>query len=119
LFENLVVGYKLSEYHTGLRAYSRELLEVLPLEHNSDNFIFDNQLIVQAMAAGARIGELSCPTRYEADSSSVDFAQSVRYGLGVIRTSWQYRRYRQGRARYPYLVIERRLDAVSPVATES
>jgi len=71
------------------------------------------------MAAGARIGELSCPTRYEADSSSVDFAQSVRYGLGVIRTSWQYRRYRQGRARYPYLVIERRLDAVSPVATES
>jgi hypothetical protein len=113
LFENIVVGYKLSEYHTGLRAYSRELLEVLPLEHNSDNFIFDNQLIVQAMAAGARIGELSCPTRYEADSSSVGFLQSVRYGLGVLRTSWQYRRYRQGRGRYPYLEVERRLDTAS------
>jgi glycosyltransferase involved in cell wall biosynthesis len=119
LFENLVVGYKLSEYHTGLRAYSRELLEVLPLERNSDNFVFDNQLIVQAMAAGARIGELSCPTRYEADSSSVDFAQSVRYGVGVVRTSLQYRRYRQGRARYPYLEIERRLDDAAPIAAKS
>src|SRR5580698_8912817 len=119
LFENLVVGYKLSEYHTGLRAYSRELLEVLPLEHNSDNFVFDNQLIVQAMAAGARIGELSCPTRYEADSSSVDFAQSIRYGVGVVRTSLQYRRYRQGRARYPYLEIERRLDDAAPIAAKS
>jgi glycosyltransferase involved in cell wall biosynthesis len=119
LFENLVVGYKLSEYHTGLRAYSRELLEMLPLEHNSDNFIFDNQLIVQAMAVGARIGELSCPTRYEADSSSVDFVQSLRYGLGVLRTSWQYRRFSQGRARYPYLEIDRRLDTVLPVATKS
>jgi glycosyltransferase involved in cell wall biosynthesis len=119
LFENLVVGYKLSEYHTGLRAYSRELLEVLPLEHNSDNFVFDNQLIVQAMAAGARIGELSCPTRYEADSSSVDFAQSVRYGVGVVRTSLQYRRYRQGRARYPYLEIERRLGDAAPIAAKS
>jgi glycosyltransferase involved in cell wall biosynthesis len=110
LFENLVVGYKLSEYHTGLRAYSRELLEVLPLEHNSDNFIFDNQLIVQAMAAGARIGELSCPTKYEADSSSIDFVQSVRYGIGVLQTSWQYRRYRQGKAKYAYLAIDRRLN---------
>src|SRR3984957_12190677 len=119
LFENLVVGYKLSEYHTGLRAYSRELLEVLPLEHNSDGFIFDNQLIVQAMAVGARIGELSCPTRYEADSSSVGFAESVRYGLGVLRTSLQYRRYRQGRARYPYLEIERRLDDAAPIAAKS
>jgi glycosyltransferase involved in cell wall biosynthesis len=119
LFENLVVGYKLSEYHTGLRAYSRELLEALPLEHNSDNFIFDNQLIVQAMAAGARIGELSCPTRYEADSSSVDFAQSVRYGLGVLRTSWQYHRYRQGKRGYAYLQIERRLDSGSPAEVGS
>jgi glycosyltransferase involved in cell wall biosynthesis len=119
LFENLVVGYKLSEYHTGLRAYSRELLEVLPLEHNSDSFTFDNQLIVQAMAAGARIGELSCPTRYEADSSSIDFAQSVRYGLGVLRTSWQYRRYRKGRARYAYLEIERRLDDASLTGVDS
>ena len=70
------VGYKLSEYHTGFRAFSRELLGALPLEHNSDNFVFDNQMIVQAMAAGARIGEFSCPTRYEADSSSVDFARA-------------------------------------------
>jgi glycosyltransferase involved in cell wall biosynthesis len=109
LFENLVVGYKLSEYHTGLRAYSKELLEVLPLDHNSDNFIFDNQLIVQAMAAGARIGELSCPTRYEADSSSIDLVQSMRYGLGVLRTSVEYRRHRSGHGHYPYLKIEQKL----------
>jgi len=111
LFENIVVGYKLSEYHTGLRAYSKELLEVLPLEHNSDNFVFDNQLIVQAMAAGARIGELSCPTRYEADSSSVDFVQSVRYGFGVLRTSLQYRLHLSGRRYYPYLDITSKLES--------
>jgi glycosyltransferase involved in cell wall biosynthesis len=103
LVENFVVGYKLSEYHTGLRAYSKELLSALPLELNSDSFVFDNQVIAQALAAGARIGELSCPTRYFDAASSVGFAQGVRYGLGVLRTSAQYRAQRWGLRRYPYL----------------
>ena len=115
LFENLAVGFKLSEYHTGLRAYSRELLEVLPLERNSDDFVFDNQMIVQALAAGARIGELSCPTRYATESSSIDFRRSVRYGLGVLQASLQYRRYRSGRYHYPYLEVGQRLDDKSAI----
>ena len=86
LAENIVLAQKLSEYHTGLRAFSRPLLAALPFERNSDDFIFDNQIIVQAVAAGARIGELSCPTRYAADSSSIDLINSIRYGLGVLRT---------------------------------
>ena len=118
LFENLAVGFKLSEYHTGLRAYSRELLEVLPLERNSDDFVFDNQMIVQALAAGARIGELSCPTRYATESSSIDFRRSVRYGLGVLQASLQYRRYRSGRYHYPYLEVGRRLDDKSAISDQ-
>lgn len=95
-FENLVVGSKLSEFHTGLRAYSRELLQRLPLDRNSDDFVFDNEVILQAIAAGARIGEVSCPTRYEAESSSVDFRRSVRYGFGVVRATVEYRLHRWG-----------------------
>jgi glycosyltransferase involved in cell wall biosynthesis len=105
LFENVVVSYKLSEYHTGLRAFSKELLHALNLNLNSDDFIFDNQMIVQALAAGARIGELSCPTRYFDDASSVNFRRSVRYGLGVLRTSVQYRAHKTGIKRYPYLEV--------------
>ena len=75
----MALGQKLSEYHTGLRAFSRELLAGLPFERNSDDFVFDNQIIAQAVAAGARIGEVSCPTRYEAESSSINLsAASVR-----------------------------------------
>lgn len=103
LVENAVVGNKLSEYHTGLRAYSKVLLGALRLDLNSNGFVFDNQLIVQAMAAGARIGELSCPTRYFDEASSVGFAQGVRYGVGVLRTSAQYRAHRAGLRRYAYL----------------
>jgi glycosyltransferase involved in cell wall biosynthesis len=106
LVENLVLGQKLSEYHTGLRAYSRSLLAALPFERNSDDFIFDNQIIVQAVAGGARIGELSCPTRYADDSSSIDLASSIRYGLGVLRTCAQYRLGRHRPHRYPYLDID-------------
>jgi glycosyltransferase involved in cell wall biosynthesis len=117
LFENLMVGAKLSEFHTGLRAYSRELLEAIPFETNSEDFVFDNQVIVQALAAGARIGEVSCPTRYEAESSSINFWRSARYGLGVLKTATQYRRHRRGKATYPYLQIERPLrDAPRPTA---
>jgi glycosyltransferase involved in cell wall biosynthesis len=103
LVENIVLRQKLSEYHTGLRAFSRALLAALPFERNSDDFIFDNQIIVQAIAAGARIGELSCPTRYAGDSSSIDLRNSIRYGLGVLRTCGEYRLNQWGLRRYPYL----------------
>ena len=96
LSENLILGLKLSEYHTGYRAFSRRLLQSLPLDRNSDNFVFDNQMIVQAHAAGFRIGELSCPTRYDSESSSIGFSESVRYGFGVLGTACQYRLYRWG-----------------------
>jgi glycosyltransferase involved in cell wall biosynthesis len=105
-FENVVLGQKLSEYHTGFRAYSAELLRCLPLERNSDDFVFDNQVIAQAIAAGARIGEISCPTRYEEESSSISFRRSVTYGVGVLRTSVQCRLHRRGLRRYPYLEVE-------------
>jgi len=87
LVENLALGAKLSEFHTGFRAFRREVLESLPLEENSDDFVFDNQILVQALAAGYRIGELSCPTRYFAEASSIGFGRSVRYGFGVLACS--------------------------------
>lgn len=102
-FENVMTGAKLSEFHTGLRAYSRSLLESLRLDENSDDFVFDNEVIAQALAIGARIGEVSCPTRYEPDSSSINFRRSVRYGLGVLRTSMQYRLQKTGLRSYGYL----------------
>jgi hypothetical protein len=91
LFQNLMMGAKLSEYHTGFRAFSRELLEALPLEANSDDFVFDNQMLAQAALLGARIGEISCPTRYFAEASSINFRRSSVYGLGVLRTSIAFR----------------------------
>ena len=106
LAENIVLAQKLSEYHTGLRAFSHPLLARLPFERNSDDFIFDNQIIVQAIAAGARIGELSCPTRYAGDSSSIDLRNSIRYGLGVLRTCGEYRLNQWGLRRYPYLDLD-------------
>ncbi len=110
LIENLVLAEKLSEYHTGLRAYRRELLQALPLDRNSNDFVFDNQVIAQALMAGARIGELSCPTRYHADASSINFSRSVRYGFGVLRTAVEYRLQRQALRSYPYLA------EVAPIA---
>lgn len=87
LFENLLLGAKLSEYHTGFRAYRRELLEALPWTGNSDDFVFDNQLLAQAIVAGFRIGEISVPTRYFAAASSINLPRSLRYGLGVVGTT--------------------------------
>ncbi len=84
LVENLLLGAKLSEFHTGFRAFRREVLATLPLEENSDDFVFDNQILVQALAAGYRIGEISCPTRYFEEASSISFLRSVRYGFGVL-----------------------------------
>src|SRR5438874_1442741 len=82
LIENLLLGAKLSEYHTGYRAFSRSLLERLPLEENSDDFLFDNQILVQLIGLGYSIGEVSCPTKYFPEASSISFAASVRYVLG-------------------------------------
>ena len=101
--ENLALDQKLSEYHTGLRAFSSSLLAGLPFERNSDDFVFDNQIIAQAVAAGARIGEVSCPTRYESDSSSINLRRSIRYGLGVLQTCADYQLTRRGVRRSHYL----------------
>ncbi|NLW35339.1 MAG: glycosyltransferase family 2 protein [Syntrophorhabdus aromaticivorans] len=94
--ENLALGAKLSEYHTGLRAFSRTLLESLPLEANNDDFVFDNEVLAQAVYFGFRIGEISCPTRYFDDASSTSFKQSVKYGLGVLGVSAKYVLTRRG-----------------------
>lgn len=88
LAQNLLLGAKLSEYHTGYRAFSRRTLETLPLEENSDDFVFDNQMLAQAIHFGLSIGEVSCPTRYLHDSSSISFRRSVRYGTGVLATTF-------------------------------
>jgi glycosyltransferase involved in cell wall biosynthesis len=103
LVENIVLAQKLSEYHTGLRAFSSALLADLPFERNSDDFVFDNQIIAQAIWAGARIGEVSCPTRYQTDSSSINLSRSIRYGLGVLRTCGQYRLHKHRLRRCAFL----------------
>jgi glycosyltransferase involved in cell wall biosynthesis len=104
LVENLLMGAKLSEYHTGYRAYSRELLQRLPLEANSDDFVFDNQVLAEVLWLGCLVAEVSCPTRYFAEASSINFARSVRYGLGCLATALEFRLARWGwveRPRFP------------------
>ena len=90
LFGNLLMGAKLSEYHTGYRAYSRDVLESIPLAANSDDFVFDNQMLAQVLWTGRIIAEVSCPTHYFAEASSINFRRSVRYGLGCMATAVQY-----------------------------
>ncbi len=85
--QNLLQWTRLSEYHTGFRAYSRKVLDTLPLAENSDDFVFDNQILAQALVFGFRVGEMSCPTRYRPDASSINFLRSVRYSLGVLKTA--------------------------------
>ena len=106
LVENVFLQQKLSEYHTGLRAFSSTLLAALPFERNSDDFVFDNQIIAQAISVGARIGEVSCPTRYETDSSSINLSRSIQYGVGVLRTCGQYQLHKHGLRRYSFLDLE-------------
>jgi len=89
--ENVLLGYKLAEYHTGYRAFSRQLLETLPLEENSDDFVFDNQFLAQVLWFGFDIGELSCPARYFPEASSINFRRSVTYGFGVLATGLEFR----------------------------
>lgn len=97
--ENILLGHKLSEYHTGYRAFSRNVLEKLPLENNSDDFVFDNQMIAQIVWYGFRVGEVSCPTRYFAEASSINFRRSVAYGFGVLATAAKYRLNKLGMCR--------------------
>ena len=97
--QNLLLGTKLSEFHTGYRAYRRQVLETLPLLANSDDFVFDNQVIAQIVAQGYSIGEISCPTKYFPEASSINFGRSVRYGLGVLLTSLVFRGHRLGLVR--------------------
>ena len=95
LIENLLLGAKLSEYHTGYRAFSRTLLERFPLEENSDDFIFDNQVLAQVIALGCPIGEISCPTKYFPEASSIGFFPSLRYGWGCLLTALRFRVHRR------------------------
>jgi glycosyltransferase involved in cell wall biosynthesis len=96
LAENLVMGMKLSEFHTGYRAFAREILERLPLEANSDDFVFDNQMLAQIHWYGYSIGEVSCPTRYFPEASSINFWRSVQYGFGCLGTAAAFRLARWG-----------------------
>src|ERR1700735_3967122 len=95
-FENLFLGVKLSEYHTGYRAFSRKVLTELPLLENSDDFVFDNQMLAQCVHFGFRIGEVSCPTKYFEEASSINFRRSVKYGFGVLATTLQFALQRIG-----------------------
>lgn len=90
LAENYLLSQKLSEYHTGFRAFSRSVLATLPLEENSDDFVFDNQILAQAAYFGFKIGEVSCPSRYFAEASSINLGRSIVYGLGVLKTALTY-----------------------------
>ncbi|MGB8028893.1 MAG: glycosyltransferase family 2 protein [Terracidiphilus sp.] len=111
-FQNLFLGVKLSEYHTGFRAFSRELLETLPLLENSDDFVFDNQMIAQAVMFGFRIGEISCPTKYFEEASSINFRHSVKYGFGVLATTFGFVAHKMRVKRQP------RFDATGRKVTQ-
>jgi glycosyltransferase involved in cell wall biosynthesis len=100
-FQNIFLGVKLSEYHTGFRAFSRKLLETLPLLENSDDFVFDNQMIAQAVMFGFEIGEISCPTKYFEEASSINFKRSVTYGIGVLATTATFVAHKLGLVRAP------------------
>ena len=99
LIQNVLLNHKLSEYHTGYRGFTRSVLQSLPLKRNSDDFVFDNQMLAQAIYKGYRIGEISCPTKYFPEASSINFRRSVTYGFGVLRTSLSFRLARLGFAR--------------------
>ncbi len=110
-FENMILGAKLSEYHTGYRVFSRDVLLQLPLLENSDDFVFDNQMLAQCIYFGFRIGEVSCPTKYFEEASSIGFGRSVKYGFGVLATSLQFFLQKIGAARFHIFDSKgRRLD---------
>src|SRR5580692_8065158 len=96
VFQNAFTGAKLSEYHTGFRAFSKDVLATLPVVENSDDFVFDNEVLTQCICFGYRIGELSCPTKYFHEASSINFSRSVKYGFGVLSTTLKYRLQKWG-----------------------
>jgi hypothetical protein len=113
--ENLITGAKLSEYHTGYRAFSRQVLETLPLEENGDDFVFDAQMLAQCIYFGFRLGEVSCPTRYDENSSSISFRRSVTYGFGVLGTTFEFRLNKLGMMRsHSFATTGRRLPVSPP-----
>jgi glycosyltransferase involved in cell wall biosynthesis len=107
LFGNVLLGTKVSEFHTGYRAYSRRLLEALPLSANSDDFVFDNEVLAETAWLGCAIGEVSCPTSYSADASSINFARSVKYGFGCLATAMAFRLAKWGVIRSPRFPADR------------
>src|ERR1051326_3116674 len=114
-FENLFLGVKLSEYHTGYRAFSRKVLTELPLPENSDDFVFDNQMLAQCAYFGFKLGEVSCPTKYFAEASSINFRRSVKYGFGVLATTMQFALQKWGLGNFKIFSAKgRRLGAVEP-----
>ena len=118
LLENILIHEKLSEYHTGYRAWSREVLERLPLLSCSEDFVFDNQMLAQTFYFGFRVGEISCPTKYFEEASSINFQRSVKYGFGVLGTALDFRLKRMGLKRPPIFEDrpgEKLLDAPAPV----
>jgi glycosyltransferase involved in cell wall biosynthesis len=104
MFQNIMMNAKLSEYHTGYRAFSREVLQKVNYNANSDNFVFDNQMLAQIWFAGFEIAEITCPTKYFDDASSINIKNSSIYGMGVLKTSIQYRLQKWGLAKYSYFV---------------
>jgi len=119
-FENLFLGAKLSEYHTGFRAFSSRVLTTLPLLENSPDFVFDNQMLAQCVHFGFRIGEVSCPTKYFAEASSINFRRSVKYGFGVLGTSLEFKFNKWGLIRQPRFSPQgRKLELPPEVAKAS
>ncbi|MFA5806248.1 MAG: glycosyltransferase family 2 protein [Melioribacteraceae bacterium] len=108
LIQNILVGQKLSEYHTGYRAFSRSVLEKINYESNSDDYIFDNQMLSQIIYAGFEIAEITCPTKYFEEASSINFRRSVKYGLGVLLVSLQHFLQRMGAAKFSMYVKKQR-----------
>ncbi len=98
--QNILIGEKLSEYHTGYRAFTKEVIESISFQSNSDDFVFDNQMLSQILYKGFKIAEISCPTKYFDDASSINFRRSVKYGLGVLKTSIMHRFQKWGIANY-------------------
>jgi glycosyltransferase involved in cell wall biosynthesis len=106
--QNVLMGAKLSEYHSGYRAWTAEVLRALPLDRCSDDFVFDNQMLSMALYAGFRVGEISCPTKYFPEASSINLRRSSIYGLGVLRTAAQYRLHRMGLQKSPLFDVPAR-----------
>jgi glycosyltransferase involved in cell wall biosynthesis len=106
LVQNILMGAKLSEYHTGYRAFTRKVLESIPLNNNSNDFVFDNEMLSQILYADFRVGEISCPTKYFPEASSINFSRSLKYGLGCMRTSLLFRFSKMGLIHYPIFTFK-------------